>query len=264
MQISVIVPTYRPQEYIYECLDSLYRQTLSADTWELIIVLNGCNEPWFSKLNEYLDTHRFSNARLIQTDTPGVSNARNIGMEQAQGEYITFIDDDDYVSDCYLEELLKIATPTIIAASNTIAFSAEEPYIPYYLESEYNNKSPFGIQPYYAAKKFLGGPCMKLIHRDIINRTLFDTRFRNGEDSLFMFAISCRMKLICFTSKEAVYYRRIRPNSATQSQKFLPAMWNSLRLIHAYNAYFFRKPAKYNLYFYLTRIIGSIHALFAK
>ena len=261
MRISVIIPTFKPQEYIFDCLDSLLYQSLPKDIWELILVLNGCSGPWMYMLNEYITSHHFTNARLIQTDTPGVSNARNIGLEPASGDYITFIDDDDYVSCSYLEELNKIAASNIIAASNTIAFSSNQAYIPYYLENEYINRSPYGVQPYYRAKKYLGGPCMKLIHHDIIQDTLFDKRFKNGEDYLFMFAISNRMEYICFTSKDAIYYRRIRPNSATQSQKIWPTIKNGLRLMKAYNAYYWEHPSQYNFYFYITRIIACIHSI---
>lgn len=258
MQISVIVPSYKPQDYIFECLESLVKQTLSKDLWEVIIILNGCNEPWYSMLNDYIKSHNFHNARLIQTDIAGVSNARNIGLDKAQGEYITFIDDDDYVSDVYLERLLQIATPNIIGASNMNAFSQENSHIPHNTEKVFLLKSPIGIQPFYKVKRYFGGPCMKLIHRNIIGETRYDTRFSNGEDSLFMFAISCRMKYIDFTSNDAIYYRRIRPYSAT-SQPFFPMLINRFRLFLAYNRCFIKNHQQYNLYFYLTRILACFH-----
>ena len=54
--ISVIIPTYKPSEYLKECLHSLRRQTLSANCFEIIIILNGCNEPFFSEIKEYIET----------------------------------------------------------------------------------------------------------------------------------------------------------------------------------------------------------------
>ena len=95
MQISVIIPTYKPQDYIYQCLDSLCRQTMDTSLWEVIVVLNGCDAPWHNQLKEYATSHPQIQMHVIQTNEPGVSNARNIGLEYAQGEYITFIDDDD-------------------------------------------------------------------------------------------------------------------------------------------------------------------------
>ena len=136
MQISVIIPTYKPKDYIWQCLDSLDAQTLDKRLWEVIIVLNGCSEPWETEIKQYIQSHPLTNVRLIQTDEGGVSNARNIGLDQAKGEYIAFLDDDDYVSPTYLEALAAIATPDTIAASNTIAFSDQNAHLPYAIEKE--------------------------------------------------------------------------------------------------------------------------------
>ena len=263
MQISVIIPTYRPEAYLFECLDSLRSQTLPVTQWEGIIVLNGCDEPWRTQINTYLKQHKVSHIRLIQTDTPGVSNARNMGIEAAQGEYIAFIDDDDYVSNTYLEQLLKIATPDTIGASYTRAFSDTQNYIPYYIEREYMRFANKGAMPFYKVKRYFGGPCMKLIHRNIIGDTRFDTRFSNGEDSLFMFEISKHVRQVQFTDKDAVYYRRLRTGSASLSQQRSKALVNRFRLMHAYHCIYWRQPKAYRFEFYITRLIASLHAILA-
>ena len=99
VDISVIIPTYKPQDYFWECLDSLAAQTLEPERFEVTVVLNGCNEPYKSLIQEHISSGmQHLNVRLVQTDTPGVSNARNMGIDMANGTYLTFIDDDDYVS----------------------------------------------------------------------------------------------------------------------------------------------------------------------
>lgn len=260
MQISIIIPTYRPAHYLFECLDSLRAQTLNTSLWEVILVLNGCKEPWRTQIEDYLQTNQMPNIRLLQTDEPGVSNARNMGLDNATGNYIGFIDDDDYVSPAYLEQLLQIAQPDTIAASYTIAFSDSQTYIPYYIERAYSRRAKYGKQPFYAAKEYFGGPCMKLIHRDIIHRTRFDIHFRNGEDSLFMFAISNKMHYVEFTSKEAVYYRRIRNASASNSLNRKETILNSYRLIRHYT-HIYCQGKSYQFRFYITRILGAIHTI---
>lgn len=264
MQISVIIPTYRPKDYLFECLDSLRRQTLPISEWEMIIVLNGCNEPWHTAISDYLTQHMISNAHTIQTDETGVSNARNIGLDAAKGEYIAFIDDDDWVSETYFEELLRIARPNTIAASSTKAFSDTQAYIPYYLEQEYMRQSKHGLQPFYKAKKYFGGPCMKLIHRDMIGNLRFDTRFSNGEDSLFMFAISKNIQYINFTSVETIYYRRIRTGSATKGETGWNVVRNRAKLIHAFSTIYWNHSQEYLFTFYCTRILGAIHSILLK
>ena len=99
MKISVIVPTFKPQAYLWECLNSLVAQTFAKDDFEVLLVLNGCLEPYKSERESYLAKNKDKiNIRFISTETPGVSNARNIALDNAKGEYIAFFDDDDYVS----------------------------------------------------------------------------------------------------------------------------------------------------------------------
>lgn len=259
MSISVIIPTYKPQNYLWQCLDSLETQTLDKRLWEVIIVLNGCNEPWEGEIKQYINSHHLMNARILQTDEAGVSNARNLGIDNAKGKYIAFIDDDDYVSPSYLEALLQIADIDTIAASNTIGFSDKQAHVPYYLEKEYNSKAKAGKQPFYKAKKYFGGPCMKLIHRDMIGEQRFDTRFRNGEDSLFMFAISPKIRYISFTDTNTIYYRRFRIGSASKTYTRKQAFHNGWKLICQYTQLFHK--GKYNRYFYRTRILGVLHSI---
>ena len=85
MKITVIVPTYKPQSYLWECLDAIYNQTFSKSDYELILVLNGCNEPYNSQINDWLSEHKDLQVQFIQTDQGGVSNARNIALTM-QGE----------------------------------------------------------------------------------------------------------------------------------------------------------------------------------
>ena len=65
MKISVIIPTYKPKEYLWECLDSLYNQTLSKQDFEVLLVLNGCDEPYKSNIRKYINNHCDFNTLLI-------------------------------------------------------------------------------------------------------------------------------------------------------------------------------------------------------
>lgn len=260
MQISVIIPTYKPKDYIWQCLDSLDAQTLDKRLWEVIIVLNGCSDPWETEIGQYITNHHWMNARLIQTDEAGVSNARNIGLDQAKGEYITFIDDDDYVSPTYLEALAVIATPDTIAASNTIAFSDSNAHIPYAIEKEYQRCAAKNKVPYYVAKRYFRGPCMKLIHRSIIAERRYNPRFAVSEDSLFMFEISDKMRFVAFTDPQAVYYRRIQQGGASRQLSRMQRIRNGIRVMRQYTKIYVRGRG-YKFSFYLTRLLGTLHGM---
>ena len=263
--ISVIIPTYRPQAYIWECLLSLATQTLPKNLYEIIIVLNGCNEPFHSQIQQYIIDHLPAHqVQLIQTNTGGVSNARNIGLNIAKGDYIAFIDDDDYVSPTYLEELYTLADENTIVLAYPYAFNDGEPNIqlPYRITDAYD----YCIKHNYntidtIARKFFSGPCMKLIPVSFIQDRRFDTRFKNGEDSLFMFLISNKFRALRFTTNQAIYYRRYRIGSANFSTNRLQRLINSTRLSLEYTRIYFSNIKQYNFNFYITRILGSIRSI---
>ena len=264
MKISVIIPTYKPQAYLWECLGSLCRQTFDKNAFEIILILNGCMEPYYAQIKEYISANMSGcNVILLQTDTGGVSNARNIGLDIAKGEYITFIDDDDYVSESFLEELYDKASVDTISLCKPIAFTENvNTSQPYSITDVFNKLSASPMLHFTRARKYFSGPWMKLIHRDVIGSRRFDTRFVNGEDSLFMFLISDRMRNVSFTSASAVYYRRYRAGSAVTTQKPF-GYWfkNCMKMLGAYLHIYFSAPTKYNFGFFVTRLMAIGHTL---
>ncbi len=260
-KISIIIPTYKPQSYIWECLDSLVGQTFSKEDFEVILVLNGCKEPYEGEIRQWLDKHNDLVVNFIQTDQGGVSNARNIALDMARGEYVTFIDDDDYVSPSYLEELYAKASPNTISLCYPYAFNDGEPekQLPYKITETYNKLSKFGKQKYPRSRKYFSGPCMKLIPMSFIQGRRFDVRFKNGEDSLFMFLISDKFKYVDYTSKEAKYYRRYRANSAVTNKKTRKyIIGNQAKLAIAYIKVYLRNPSIYWFIYFFTNLLGII------
>lgn len=266
MKISVIIPSYQPKEYLWECLNSLLNQTLPKKDFEVILVLNGCNEPYKQDIERYISTKMQGlNVNFIHTLQGGVSNARNIALDQAKGEYVTFIDDDDYISNTYLEHLLHKASKFKVVLSNVVGFCDNGcVLIKYKLSEVYKNNCNRGnIKISSDVRKFFSGPCMKIIHKDIIKNRRFDTRFDRGEDSLFMFLISDEIEDITFTTSDAIYYRRFRLNSAISIKRsFKDVLINSITAILLYSKYLVSNPFKYNLLFYLSRIGGAIRYIF--
>lgn len=261
IDISVIIPSFCPGEYLWECLDSLEKQTLEKHRFEVLLVLNGCQNPYREQIEEYISAHDVP-VCLFVSETAGVSHARNIGLDNAKGEYITFIDDDDYVSPSYLAELLDKADKEVVSLSYAIAFdSVNSHVVPYDVECEYNRHATQDPERFYHARKNMGGPCMKLIHRDIISSRRFSTRFCNGEDSIFIFAISDKLGRVRYTSRQAIYYRRLREGSASRTQSRWNKITNSFRTMAAYSAIYWRRPFQYNFIFYFTRLLGSVHTM---
>lgn len=257
--ISVIIPTYKPGFYIKDCIDSILQQTLSFDQFEVLIVLNGDKEPFFSFISAYIKP--YSNVSLYYTPTPGVSNARNLGIENSVGDYLCFVDDDDWVSPSYLEELLHYAKVDVMSISQVYSFVDDPKNYgeDFFICSQLRHKEKYLNGSFFTCRSFLSIPWAKLIHRKAIANHRFDVRFKNGEDALFVTSITDNIRSIAFTSPHAAYFVRLRKGSA--SRRKIP--WNtlismSLRLIGAYAVTYLKNPGKYSLPLFLSRIPGVL------
>lgn len=260
IQVSVIVPTYKPLDYLQECLDSIKNQTFRKDMFEVILVLNGEQEPYKSQIESYIQNNKDINIVFVYTSHTGVSNARNIALDMAKGKYITFIDDDDYISPSYLEELYLKASPEVVSLCYPLSFyDGDKQCFPYSITNEYIKSRTDNVCHFFKVRRFFNGPVYKLIHRDIIGDRRFDPTFKNGEDSLFMFLISDKIDKVSFTSTDAVYYRRIRQNSATTSKKSIKSVvTNVINLIISYTCVYMTAVSKYNVLFYITRVLAAL------
>ena len=249
--VSIIVPTYKPQAYLYDCLFSLSKQTCDHFSFEVIIVLNGPKRPYYELISKYLDELNNINSKLEYCSEPGVSNARNMGLDIAKGKYIGFLDDDDIISPNYLDSLLKIIEPNCIACSNVKTFETTIDNLGSdYLSISYNKCKSLVKKTLLNSRSFLSVSWAKLIPVNVINGRTFDTKFKIGEDSLFMFSISNRIKTIKLSSPNTIYYRRIRANSAfRKNNSFFFELKNTIGLMISFFKIFIKSPMKYNFFF---------------
>ena len=104
--ISVIVPVHNVEEYLPHCLDSLSEQTIS-ESLEVFLINDGSTDSSPAICESYL--HHHSNAILIHQENKGLSEARNTGIEAANGEWIYFLDADDWLAPQALQTLLSFA-----------------------------------------------------------------------------------------------------------------------------------------------------------
>lgn len=98
MKLSVIVPVYNVEKFLPRCLDSLLRQGMEVGEYEIICVNDGSPDNSAQILSEYEQEYP-DIFKVITQENRGLGGARNTGMKAAQGEYISFIDSDDYVVD---------------------------------------------------------------------------------------------------------------------------------------------------------------------
>ncbi|MEE9361053.1 MAG: glycosyltransferase family 2 protein [Cellulophaga sp.] len=255
-KVTVIVPTYKPKHYIYECLDSLVKQTLDSSLYEIIIMLNGSKDPFFKNIQSYIEKFPEVSIKLAYVEQSGVSNARNKGLEIASGEYIAFVDDDDLVSLNYLESLLSASSDDrILACSNVRTFKNNinetgSDYLTKSFEKMGLNKSNNIV----SARSFLSTACAKLIPVIVLNDRRFNLKYKLGEDALFIASVSDRIETVSFTSSDVIYYRRLREGSASRKRiKFSYDAKNTFTLMFEYLKIYLKSPIKYNLLFFITR-----------
>ena len=101
--VSIIIPVYNGSNYMREAIDSALAQTYK--NIEVIVVNDGSTDNSLEKLHESLPIQK--NIKIISQNNQGVSRARNTGIQHATGDYVTFIDCDDYVSSNYLQTLIE-------------------------------------------------------------------------------------------------------------------------------------------------------------
>lgn len=258
MNITIIIPTYRPKEYLWECLASIDDQTLDHNAFEVLIVLNGEREPYEQEILSYLAAHPSLPARLIYNEVRGVSAARNRGLDEARGEYICFIDDDDLITPSYLEQLNDLASEDTIPLSYITAFEdGNLQSRSLTISHHYQNSSR--LVRYTAVRRYFNVIYCKVIPRDVIGDRRFDETLQNGEDSLFMFLISDRFQWVRFTPPTAVYRYRKRPTSAFHTHRPLRYhLVNAFRRLYKSSKIYIAHPKDYNLLFYLKFLAATV------
>lgn len=104
LRLSIIVPVYKVEPYLRKCVDSLLAQDLSGEDYEIILVDDGSPDQCPQICNEFAD--KYQNISVIHRNNGGLSAARNSGLAVAQGDYVQFVDSDDYLEPNVLKTLI--------------------------------------------------------------------------------------------------------------------------------------------------------------
>lgn len=261
--ISVIIPTYKPGSYIFENLDKLRSQTLDHAMFEVIIVLNGPREPFYSQIDAYVSQCKDMNVRLIYSEKKGVSDARSTGIDESKGHYLVFIDDDDWVSPNYLEGLLshKDGNSLVLANVKLIDDTTGQQLV-YYTTKVYQRLKDKPAPSIFEARSYLSAVWGKLIPRQVIGDDRFPSNYVLGQDALFMFDISWRITGFGLASEDTVYHVRYRTDSASHKHR---SYWQrcriAMRVFMKYVKIYSSEPGKYSFPFFLSRLVATLRKL---
>ena len=200
-KISVIVPVYNAEKYLHRCVDSILAQTFTD--FELLLINDGSKDNCGAICDEYAT--KDCRVRVFHKENGGVSSARNLGLDNAQGKWITFVDSDDRVEDYYLQELYKNGCD-LSACSYVYEMDKGNLY-----EKLKDNKIVLdtdNLTDVLMSGGFMTPYC-KLFKSKIIKdfNIRFDNEISSGEDTLFVWTYILYIDEILVSSKPAYYYR---------------------------------------------------------
>lgn len=214
IKVSVIVPVYNLSQYIGTTLDSIINQDFNS--YELIVIDDGSSDDSLEIINEKLSKSLIE-YEVIHQENSGVSSARNRGIEIARGEYLVFVDGDDYITGNHLSELYNGETDfSLIQLVKKDGDKLSAPYhfskklmsCDEFIRKELNMEIPFNF-------------CQLMYRTSIIkdNDIKFNTNAIYGEDTEFA------LKALAFGSEiaisnEATYYYIQRGDSAIRTSDF--------------------------------------------
>ncbi len=225
IRVSIIVPAYNVQNYINECMESLIAQTLKEI--EIIVINDGSVDGTGSIISSY--AAKDNRIKIINQNNQGLSAARNKGLLYAQGEYILFVDSDDYLEKNCVEILYQNAFHQMDIVLYGANIFTDIPNSNIYFQEKKNgiwdrttklNENICGIDMFclmHKENKFVSSVVIQLFKRDFLKER--DIRFTEGyihEDFAFCFhAMIYAQNVRCIPNK--LYNRRIRDDSTVTS-----------------------------------------------
>lgn len=207
--ISIIVPVYNVERYLERCLDSILAQTYA--NLEIILIDDGSIDQSGKMCDAYAE--KDTRIKVVHQRNQGVSAARNSGLKIAEGEFIGFVDPDDWIEhDMY--EFLWYAIQSNNAEMAVCGYEdfGEDGHT---LQSTNYESGIFDTEENFCFCLHNDSIWNKLFQREITKHICFDDRFSIGEDCLFLIEICPAIKRSTVV-RDVLYHRLIRSDSATQ------------------------------------------------
>lgn len=262
IRVSIIVPVYNAEKYLRECVESVLGQTLSDI--ELILVDDGSTDGSPALCDRYaVQDHR---VKVIHKPNGRAASARNAGLRAASGEYVAFVDADDWISPDMYEKMLQ--TNADVTLCDYVRFQGEKqfPFTHPNIAAGFYNKAQIREKIYpHLVMDGIEYPitisnCVLLIEREIIakNHLLYREDIRISEDAPFGSEVLYCADSFAYLKGERLYHYRMTEGSA--SRTYQPWWWDSSLKINEETENFFNKCVEYDFtqqiksnMFYLAR-----------
>lgn len=216
-KISIIVPVYNVEIYLERCVESILKQTYT--NFELLLINDGSTDQSGELCDQLVSKN--GNIKVFHLKNAGVSNARNVGIQNSTGEWITFVDSDDFITNDYLETLISA-----VDGDDSIGFSIARLHhikngqiteLPVFSGKEEKWSTEQTIRELLTTSKTSFFPVAKLFRREIISDFTFNTDYHLAEDALFLTEVLLKTKCTSIFIDKPIYYYDHRQGSATTS-----------------------------------------------
>lgn len=211
-EISIIMPVYNKGKYIEKNIQSIINQTFKD--WELIIINDGSTDDTLRICNQFTDMR----IKIISVKNGGVSKARNIGLREAMGQYITFVDGDDYLAPDYLMNLYNPQYEMIICGLTKVKDNGE--ILGRILPNNSGEKETQDIfRDFYKEQMdsgIYGFVAGKMIKRSLLeeNNIRFDINITLAEDFEFFIRVYDKITRLYYMQSAGYFYRQETENNS--------------------------------------------------
>ena len=213
--LSIIVPMYNMSKYLASCLDSLVNQNIDKAEYEIILIDDGSTDNTLDIAKEYAS--KYDNIKVITKENGGVSSARNLGIDISEGEYIWFVDSDDFISSnclAFIKRIIIENTPEFIS----MAYKK--------VNEDYNDVSSsvpsLSFKIFNNVRLTSATVCATILKADIIkhHNIRFNEKIKYGEDSLFQYYVFLfrNGSLPSIHINNSLYYYRQRGDSSLNTK----------------------------------------------
>lgn len=176
MKISVIIPVYNVEKYLKKCILSIWQQNFPKEEFEIIAVNDGATDNSPQLLEKI--RKEVINLKIVHQENRGLSGARNTGIENSLGEYILFVDADDYILPNTLTHLYELAIKNSLDILEFAALGVDEKGKTTYTAIRSSNGIVYSGEEYLGKVSYMNSACNKLYKRTFLNKN--QLRFMEG------------------------------------------------------------------------------------
>lgn len=227
--ISIIVPVYNVEQYLEKCVDSIINQKYK--NLEIILIDDGATDSSGKLCDELAKID--NRIKVYHKENGGLSDARNYGVERATGDYIGFVDSDDYIDSEMYEELyeaIKKENVDVVECNLKIIYPdrvelfTEQKYYNVYTKQEY-------LEEYLKIEKIFGSACVRLIKSDIAKKLKFPVG-KLYEDTYYAYDLI--EKVDRYVIMNNPYYNYLMRENSITNTKFNPRIFDLIEIVEKF------------------------------